>query len=294
MLPPTTHDLRQRAVGGIIACFAIALSAAPAWVRVWVIGAAIQVPVALLGIDADLAPATIAAAVGAVAVLPVVASLKRTRVSGHLGLMGHTVALSACAVASGDPRALTVAVRSALVGAVITVVAQVTRGSETVALLEVVLTEAIEPSESRLFAEVLPAVVVTALFPLAVGSLLHWTGAIAVDDPWLGVTVAGCAAIISIGAIFARRCGPVRTAFDVGSLVVALTGVAIAAPELPSAAAATSVALSTGLLAARPLEVHLCGWVGRCSAPSPSCARQPSRCPPNGCILLPAPGAPWS
>jgi hypothetical protein len=256
MLPVTTQDLRDRAVGGVIACLAIALSSVPQSIRLWMIAAGIQVPIALLGVNADLAPATIAAAVAVSTVLPVFASLRRTHLAGHFGLMGHTVALGACAVATGDPRALTVAVGSTLIGAVITVVAQLTGGSQTVALLETALTEAIEPSEARLFAEILPAFAVCALFPLGLGLLLDWTQAVAVEDPWLGVAIAGSAAIVSIGALLARSCPPVRWVFDVGSLIIALIGVAVSAQELHSATGAVSVALVATLVARRPLAVH--------------------------------------
>ncbi|HUP74661.1 MAG TPA: DUF2510 domain-containing protein [Acidimicrobiales bacterium] len=256
VLPLTTQDLRGRAVGGIIACLAIALASIARSIRLWMIAAGIQVPIALLGVNADLEPATIAAAVAVSAVLPVFASLRRTHLAGHFGLTGHTVALGASAVAIGDPRALTIAVWSTAIGAVITVVAQLTRGSQTVALLETALRDAIEPSQARLFAEILPAFAVSALFPLGLGLLLDWTHAVAAEDPWLGVAIAGSATIISLSAVLARSCPPVRWVFDVGSLIIALVAVAISTQELHSATVAVSVALVVTLLSRRPLDVH--------------------------------------
>ncbi|MEO5839369.1 MAG: DUF2510 domain-containing protein [Acidimicrobiales bacterium] len=260
-IPLTTQDLRSRAIGAVIACVAIVLSTAPRPLRLWVIAAAFHVPVALLGTDAGLAPTTIAAAMGTAAVLPVVASIVRTRLAGHLGLIGHIVGLGASAVAASDPAALTVAVWAALVGSVITVIVQVTRGSDTVSLLAVALTESIEPSEARVFADVVPSVLASAMFPLGVGLLLHRTDAISVDDPWLGVAVAACAVIVAAAAILTRSCGAVRTAFDATSLIIALTGVGNAAQELDSLTAATWVALAATLLALWPLHVHR-AWLG--------------------------------
>jgi hypothetical protein len=226
-LPPTTQDLRARAAGGVVACLAIALSSVPRAIRIWLIAAGLQVPIALVGIDAGLAPATIAAVVGVAAVVPVLVSLTRAPVAAHVGLMGHTVAIGACAVAAGDPRALTVAVWSAFIGALVTVVAQVMRGSEIVGLIEVALREVTVVTEARLFAEVLPALVVSALFPFGIGLLLDWTHAVTLENSWLGVAIAGTAVLVSISAIVARRCGPVRATFDFGSLIIALIAVAI-------------------------------------------------------------------
>jgi hypothetical protein len=255
-LPTTNEDLRGRAAAGLLAALAIAVSRVRPARRLWLVVAAIQVPVALIGIDAGLAPATIAAMIATAGILPVLAAWKRTALAGHLGLAGHTLSLGACVVAISDASALVVAVVSALTGTVLTVVAQVARGSETVAQLEVVLARSRERSEARVVADAAPAVAVSALFPLGLGLLLHRTDAIAVGDPWLGVAIAACAFALSAGAMVARRCRPVGTSFDWCASIVGLAGVAIAADELHSASVATAVALAAGLVSSWPLSVR--------------------------------------
>jgi hypothetical protein len=255
-LPPTNEGLRGRAAAGLVAALAIAVSRVQPALRLWLVVAAIPVPVALVGIDTGLAAATIAAVIGTAGVLLVAAAWKRTPLAGHLGLAGHTLSLGACVVAISDPGVLTVAVASALLGAVLTVVAQVAFGSATVAQLEFILARSRERSEAHAVAEAAPAVAVGALLPLALGLLLHRTDAIAVDDPWLGAALAGCAVVLSVVAMVARRCDPVVTSLDWCASIVGLVGVAIAADQLHSAAVATAIALAAGLFSSWPLSAR--------------------------------------
>lgn len=263
-----------------VALVAVALAAAPRWplVRIWTTAVALAVLAADAVAWASLPASTTGLALAAVgATLAVGVEVRRSRLAGHVGLVGWLVAgagvWTAVAGAAADVERVTAQVATATsllaVALAAGALAEYLRGSSVADVLEAVVRSLQQrpdwrpvtgPSVIRL----LPALLTLAVAPIAVVAAVDASAVLAADDPWVvvsGVVALAAAALLARFVDADRR----RTALLLGhgSVYLMIPAVAVVAvlASWPGAAAAGLVVAAVVAVGPRVRGDDL-RWIG--------------------------------